>query len=129
MTKHIIPVCVNCEKEFHEAGAGIRHAARKYGLTGGEITFSHGFCLRHYEKVMIDYGYSQEDIKINLMNARNDANLPPDLEDRPDLVYLWSIGIFTEEQKQEYIKKLTQDNKFLTERFKTLAGIPLDSSD
>jgi hypothetical protein len=122
MNKHIIPICSLCELEFHEVGAAVRHTMRKYGMNG-EISFSHGYCLRHFTKLMQEYGYTHEEIMARVDKAKTDINLVPDLEQRLDLVQWWSMGIFIEEQRQEYLQSIQKTNTFLTERFKTLAGI------
>ena len=117
--KHIIPICSYCEKEFPTVETTVRATMKKYG-PGGEISFNHGYCLRHYENVMKDAGYSDEMIKTNLANTKIKI---PDLKQRPDLVNLWSKGIFTQEQLQSVQQNQQQVNESLITRFRTLAGI------
>jgi hypothetical protein len=120
--KVLVKICSYCEVEFHEVGAAMRHVMRQHGIEG-KVTFSHGFCPRHYIKMMKEYGYNNEEIRIKFNSAKMNNNLAPDLEKHPELVDIYSKGIFTQEQYQQYILSLQQENQQVTERFKTLAGI------
>lgn len=115
-----IKICQSCALEFHEVGAAIRHAMREYGVNG-KIRFSHGYCLRHFEKLMKSYGMPDEDIRASLL--RNKDSIVFDLEKHPDVMELYSKGIFTTEQLRNYLLSLKKSNDQITERFKTLAGI------
>jgi len=118
--QHIIPVCSYCEKEFPAVETSIRAAMKKYGMNG-ELVFSHGYCLRHYEDMLKQYGMDDEQMKTALDKVKD--NQVPDLKQRPDLVNLWSKGIFTQEQLQSVQQHQQQVNESLIARFRTLAGI------
>jgi hypothetical protein len=117
--KHMIPVCSYCEEEFPAVKEAIRATMKKYGM-GGEISFSHGYCVRHYIDVMKQYGSSEEQIKTSLAKVKNQC---PDLKQRPDLVNLWSKGIFTQEQLQNVQQGEQKVNEEFIGRLRTLAGI------
>ena len=87
----------------------------------GELVFSHGYCLRHYEDMLKQYGMDDEQMKTALDKVKD--NQVPDLKQRPDLVNLWSKGIFTQEQLQSVQQHQQQVNESLIARFRTLAGI------
>lgn len=118
--KHIIPVCSYCLKDFPAVDTAIKAAMKKYGVNG-ELVFSHGYCLRHYEEMLKQFGMDDEKIKASLEKAKD--NKVPDLKQRPDVVNLWSKSIFTQEQLQSVQQNQQQVNESLISRFRTLAGI------
>lgn len=117
-----ISICGLCQLEYPKVDAQVKESEEQYS-DYGEIIFSHGYCLRHYEEILKKSGQSDEQIKIAIQNAKNKGYGLPDLKERPDLVNLYSKGIFTQEQLHQVQQSQQQDNQKITERFKTLAGI------
>lgn len=116
----MISICSYCQKEFPAVDTAIKTAMKKYGI-GGDLTFSHGYCLRHYAEMLKQYGKNDEEIRAALEKVKD--NKVPDLKKRPDLVNLWSKSIFTQEQLQSVQQNQQQVNESLIARFRTLAGI------
>ena len=119
-----VVVCMYCQKEFPAVDAAIQNTIQKYhkefGRDGGPMYFSHGYCIRHNIAVGKDAGMSDEEIKSSMSRAKTSA---PDLQEHPELVKLWSAGIFTKEQQQSQQTQQAAENSVITERFKKLAGI------
>ena len=119
MAKHVIPVCSYCQKEYPTVDTAIRAAMKQHGING-DLTFSHGYCVRHYTELMKQYGKNDDEIKASMAKIKDQV---PDLKERPDLVNLWSKGIFTQEQLQAVQHNQQQVNESLINRLRTLAGI------
>lgn len=96
-----VNICTLCEKEFeNQIGQQLKTA---YKTLKGKIDFSHGFCPRHayenYTKIQ-DFGNG---VKAPLMSPEKAKEViqkyiktaPPDLKEHPELVKLYSKGIFT----------------------------------
>jgi len=118
----IVRMCGYCEKEFPEVHAAHVKLADEMVKAGKKAEyakiFTHGICLRHFAEMMRDMGYDDQKIQQKLVGKKpEDAS--PDLKQNPELIQLYSKGIFTKEQ-YDSVKKASGE---ITERLQVLAGI------
>ncbi len=108
----IVKICAYCQKEFPEVDKAVKDNRNK-------ITFSHGICQRHAAEVYKQMGMNDDWIKKKLSQNPNPV---PDLKAHPELVKLYSQGIFTPEEF-----KHSQTEPTLKEIFQKRAGIGIRS--
>ena len=119
---NVVRMCGYCEKEFPEVHAAHVKLSQDMDKAGKAVEyrkiFTHGICLRHYGEMLKSMGYDDEKIKQTL-SGKKPEDASPDLKQNPDLLQLYSKGIFTKDQYDD----LKKANGQLTERMQVLAGI------
>lgn len=118
--KSFVSICSICQKEHPAVDVAVRNTMRKLGIDNKELSFSHGYCLRHFVEVMRENGFADEDIQSRLKGLKGAC---PDLKEHPELVKLWSAGLFTKAQQAQAQQTQQAAEGALTERLKKLAGI------
>lgn len=115
--KPFVALCSYCQKEHPEVGKQVQAQSK-------EVNFSHGICKRHSVEMMKQMGLPPDKIQAKLQSMYSgDKPGLPDLSQRPDLVKLYSMGIFTKEQLEKARQESQQKKAELTERLQKLAGI------
>jgi len=119
---NIVRICGYCQKEFPQVDDARNKLAKDLTSTGKraeyEKIFTDGICLRHYAEMLKGMGYDDQKIKQSMVGKKpEDAS--PDLKQNPELLQLYSKGIFTKDQ-YDSIKKASGE---ITERLQVLAGI------
>lgn len=123
-----VTICAFCQKDYAAVNEQVIKADREK-----KINFSHGYCARHFyeelKKAKIPDEAAAESV------SRRKGQLAPDLAQHPELVKLYSQGIFTKVEAQKSQQQPPQapaeqpDNQPplqltpLKERFQKLAGI------
>ena len=89
-----VSICAFCQKEYPEVDVQVNKADREK-----KINFSHGYCSRHFygelKKAKIPDEAAAESVN------RRKGQLAPDLAQHPELVKLYSQGIFTKVEAQK----------------------------
>lgn len=126
--KNPVKVCAWCLKEprFVKVEEKIKELGRRMHAEGrikefAEI-FTHGVCARHTEQTMREDGSFNEDI-IRRMVEKAKIDGSYDLAEHPELVNLYSQGIFTPEQIQAHQQQSQTELNELKARLRKLAGI------
>lgn len=105
MEKPFIKICGYCQKEFPEVDRQVKSHTH-------DIDFSHGICQRHSIEFLKAANYSNDQIKDIISKKRE--SITYDLEKHPELVDLYSNGIFD------------KNPNAINERLKKLANIIID---
>lgn len=108
-SKPFVSLCANCQSEFPDVMKAVQSNHKR-------INFSHGICKRHAAGMLKSMGKTPQEIEAYV--SKMDGKIP-DLKERPDLVKLYSQGIFTKED----LAQAQQTQQQLQERWKKLANI------
>jgi hypothetical protein len=106
--KPFVMICANCQKHFPEVDAQVKKHEEI-----DDVAFSHAVCRNHMMELLKGHGIPQDKIdkSIAKLNAGGGKSAP-DLREHPDLVKMYSQGIFTpedlENHKQLQLKELLQ---------------------
>src|SRR6185369_1324210 len=93
MSIPFVKVCALCQKEFPEINNAIVKAEKEK-----VINFSHGYCRRHFEFMLSQILNMHDEKKKASMAKLSKSDPPPDLKEHPNIVSMYSKGIFTPEQ-------------------------------
>ena len=87
-----------------------------------KFSFSHGICIPHAIQMYSDAGYSKDELEKMASEMKHKNTSVPCLLENEPIRRAYMNGIFTVEQMKQ-TQQPEEQNKRLTERFKTLAGI------
>lgn len=89
-----VSICAFCQQEYPDVNQQVKKADLEKN-----INFSHGYCARHFyielKKAQIPDKAAAESV------TRRKGQLAPDLSQNPELVKLYSQGIFTKSEVQK----------------------------